>query len=65
MLSRVEYYNDKGEKTEIPWHCANECPVKEGKYDYEREVYPCGYRHWCPFCGDCEYCYEPGPHEWD
>ncbi len=20
---------------------------------------------WCPWCGDCEYCYDEGPHDWD
>jgi hypothetical protein len=61
-------HDDTGKETDIPFHCGNECPV-EGEKDYsddnEHDVYPCGYRHWCPWCGDCEYCYDRGPHEWD
>jgi hypothetical protein len=47
-----------------PFHCANDCPVK-GDYNVTTELYACGWRHWCPWCGDCEYCYGEGPHEWD
>jgi len=54
----------------IPFHCANECPMADAEKDYSletnpRDLYPCGQRHWCPWCGDCEYCYGEGPHEWD
>ena len=40
-----------------PYHCGVKCPWT-GPGD-------CPQRHWCPWCGDCEYCYDPGPHSWD
>jgi hypothetical protein len=49
----------------ISMHCANDCPYPDAKFDLETGLYPCGYRHWCPWCGDCEYCYDEGPHDWD
>lgn len=48
----------------VPFHCANNCPIG-GQPDDSTDLYPCGYRHWCPWCGDCEFCYDEGPHEWD
>ena len=50
--------------TTYPMHCGNSCPVP-GPPDPATDLYPCGWRHWCPWCGDCEYCYETGPHSWD
>lgn len=49
----------------IPFHCGNNCPAGDDPGDPDTDLYPCGYRHWCPWCGDCEYCYGTGPHEWD
>jgi hypothetical protein len=46
----------------ISMHCANDCTAE---YNVDTDLYNCGWRHWCPWCGDCEYCYEEGPHEWD
>jgi len=43
-------------------HCGAKC---EAEYVDETDSYACGWRHWCPWCGDCEYCYDEGPHEWD
>ena len=54
----------------VPFHCGNDCPMEDVPKDYNaetnpRDLYPCGWRHWCPWCGDCEYCYDEGPHSWD
>jgi hypothetical protein len=53
----------------VPFHCGNDCPMADIPKDYSaenvRDLYPCGWRHWCPWCGDCEYCNDEGPHEWD
>lgn len=54
----------------IPFHCGSQCPMADAEKDYDEatnpdDLYPCGWRHWCPWCGDCEYCYGEGPHEWD
>ena len=50
-------------------HCGNQCPMEDESKDYSAnnpdDLYPCGWRHWCPWCGDCEFCYDEGPHEWD
>ena len=43
----------------VPFHCGNSCSWPESEFD------ECPQRHWCPWCGDCEYCYGIGPHEWD
>jgi hypothetical protein len=69
MSIDVETRNDARERTAIQFHCANECPMADIEKDWstanEHDTYPCGYRHWCPWCGDCEYCYGEGPHDWD
>jgi hypothetical protein len=61
--------DDRGVPARYPMHCGNECPHPDAKDpDYgpdDDDIYPCGWRHWCPRCLDCEYCYGPGPHEWD
>ena len=53
----------------VPFHCASNCPMRDVPKDYSAanpdDLYPCGWRHWCPWCGDCEYCYGEGPHDWD